>query len=176
MVYVFRSGGYTGNSIEQVALSDYLHLKDMLSYRKGSKDFLTKNLDEIIFKLNNFVSKAECYCDKSAEYFPLEIKYENKYNPYLQKEVFAPENVDINFGDVRCHEHLETFNLINSNASLYKIKFDVLENFSREPKWVKDKINNALLHLSGFNGKSKTKKNCEEFIKNLELEEQIRSV
>ncbi len=172
MIYVFKSGEYAGNSIEQVALSDYLHLKNMLSYRKGSKDSLTKNIEDIIFKLNNFVSKAKCHCDKPAEYFPLEVKCENKYNPYLQKEVFVPENVNINFGDARCPEHSKTSNLINSNALLYNIKFDVLENFSEEPKWVKDKINDALLYLSGFNGKSKTKKNCEEFIKNLELKEQ----
>lgn len=170
MDYTFKSGKYEGKSIEQVALTDYTHLRRILFHRNGGGDNLTKTIDDIANRLNNFVPKSKCrLCENPAFYFPVEIKV----GPKLKKidgeyvEYTGTTGVVIDLKDTRCKEHSR--NLFNRDASLYEIRFDILKYFSTEPEWVRERVNKSLLDLAGFNGYKKTKKNCEKFIRNLEI-------
>lgn len=165
MTYIFSNGSkYEKKSIEQVALTDYLHLIGLLEY-KYSGDDLKKNIHDITEKLNNFIPISPCKaCGKDSEYFPMEIVVGTSYDPYKGMDVTKPLDVIKDITDLRCKEHAK--NPRQRGLSYVPTKFDILRSYSNEPKWVIEKINEALLALSGFSG-SRTKKNCEYFLENL---------
>ena len=56
MSYEFKFGKYEGKNIEQVALTDYLHLKQIIKNRKeqGKHTSFDDSIEKVIKKLNNF--------------------------------------------------------------------------------------------------------------------------
>jgi len=167
MTYIFgEKSKYAKKSIEQVALADYLGLMDLLK-NKSSEEDLKKNILDISEKLNNFIPISQCKaCGKDSEYFPMYLTRRQFENPYNGKVSMIPDEVCRDLNDLRCGEHSK--NPLQRGLNYFPIRFDILESYSREPKWVLGKINEILLTLSGFSG-SKTQKNCEYFFENLKL-------
>jgi len=171
MAYEFKSEKYPGKTIGQIALIDYCNLISILEHRKGRNDLLTKHIEDVVSRLNNFIPKDNCSkpnCNNPAEYFPLDITVEDVYNPYKGKHMPSPTNIYIGREDIRCKNHINSRDLANSRASLYKIKFDTLELFSKEPKRVIKEITEALLSFAGWNsGWKKSAEKCGNFIYDL---------
>ena len=175
----YESEQYYKKSPEQVALTDYAGKKGFLNILKkltnNNGDIsIIEGMDKIKHKLNNFIPKFNCYCSNPAEYFSLQRIVEKRYNLYLREEVFGLDSILIDTKDLRCEKHSKDRNLMNNRTTLYPIKFNILEQFSEDPRWARKKVNDALLHLAGFNGKPKTKENCDNFLHNLSIREDIR--
>ncbi|MBU2523466.1 MAG: hypothetical protein KKE23_04220 [Nanoarchaeota archaeon] len=165
MTYIFNEKSkYPKNTVEQVALKDYLHLVGLLDFEYSSEE-LKKNINEIFEKLNNFIPISACKaCGKDPEYFPMEVKTRQFENPYNGRISTIPDLVEKDLDDLRCGEHVNSPN--RAGLSYRPIKFNLLKSYSREPQWVIEEIQKTLLELAGFSG-MKTKKNCGEFFKNL---------
>ena len=60
MTYIFgENSKYEGKSLEQVALTGYLHIAGLLEYPHSGED-LKKNIRDISEKLNNFIPIRKC--------------------------------------------------------------------------------------------------------------------
>jgi hypothetical protein len=170
-----------GNKLGQFTTSGYLHLKKILENRKkqGIDDFMTKNIEEIVYKLNNFIPAVNCRYNYSpitpdtphnqlADY--LEIEIISGQIPRGDHERYGPEGMSIT---PLCNEHRpithsrqKTNNDSNKSIESYDIKFDILEKIPEWPKWVRQDVLKSLLECAGFSGK-KTRQNCEDFFRNL---------
>lgn len=172
MTYIFgEKSKYQGKTIEQVALADYLHLMFLLEYPYSGEN-LKKNIHDLSEKLNNFVPIGSCKaCGRDSEYFPMEIIVGKGYDRFGNEEI-KPLDYVADLSDLRCGEHNK--NPRQKGLTYSPINFDLLKCHSREPKWVIEKINNSLLELAAFSG-SKTRKNCEEFFKNLKQRPAIQT-
>ena len=110
-------------------------------------------MDEVMYKLNNFVSPFKCRkCDKNVTQMSILKGY---------------DGVSVSSFYTTCDDssHLEQ---TTERTVLYPIKYSILELFPAFPKHVRQDIQKVLLKLTGFQGR-KTKKALAEHIDNLTL-------
>ena len=167
MAHIFGSGPHKGKNVARLALTDYLHLKNLLSYRKGGTDDLTLEIEDVVHKLNNFVPQIRCQdgCNKTAEYLTIIVERGKIYNPYKGEDIYTVTGLSVSPIYAWCEEHKDR-TAYTSKAIPYEIKFDTLEVFRGDPKNVTSRVLDALVACTGFSGK-KTNKRCEDLINNL---------
>ena len=174
MVYKFKSGKYQGKTIEEVALIDYCHLNKMLenSKRKNQNDFITKNIEDIINRLNNFVPAVTCRypdCKNIADYLTIAIT--EGTIPRGDFNRYGVTDSSISKDYVWCEKHKD-IHTGHEKAAPYEIKFDtLLELKTKYPIWQEwvngiKKIQKVILECAGFKG-NKTAEKCSNFIYNL---------
>ena len=183
MVYHFKEGKYPGKTVEQVALIDYSHLKTMYNKRKAENkdDFLTKNIETVIERLNNFLPEVQCKdpgCKNIANYLPISLtvgEYQVQKNGQPLTRVGVTE-VSIPEDKSYCENHRSIYHKLVSKEVLYEIKFDTITELREKhqfwQRWVSDPklIQKAILKCAGFKG-NKTPKKCSDFIYNLPQKE-----
>jgi len=185
MNYKFLYGDYKGKTAAQAALTDYkgyLFVKESI----GKGWFMTSQLEDVVRKLNNFVPAITCQyasktkCNSLADYLSI-IESRGKYeDTYKNKEVEGLIGISVSPAYTFCENHKD---FINAKASLYPIKFDILEIFNKRNKkncydiqqGEIEKIFKTLKACAGFHGKA-TPQYCDDFIQNLPQKQIIRPI
>lgn len=177
-------GKYKDKTIEQTALCEYggyLRVREAQNegwvQRQPDKK---KNIDEVIDKLDNFVSAVNCsYCSNPAEYLTVVEMRGDKHNPYNGKEAHGLKDLLVYpEAKVLCENHKHE----NIEADKYPIKFSIIEKFHKRNQERDDsgerigkydiqkeniaRIFDALKLCAGFSGRADEPK-CRNFFMNL---------
>jgi hypothetical protein len=177
LVYTFGFGKHEGKSVEQVAVDDFPYLvfardnfpnpRFFLGKLPTDSGYVKKRIDDVIYKLDNFLPKAKCSkCDETAYFMSIiheteKFKVDKDYSPPVKG---TRCNVSVGDEFVYCKNHKVDY--IAEKALTYEIKFSTLLMLPHKPKKIRLEVSDFLLRLTGFVG-VKTKEALSEYISNL---------
>ncbi len=169
--YIIDFGQYNGDSVEQVALKDYLYLDWMLkgikdgSFQKRlSRDFVGR-IEEIVEKLNNFESPLACANGCGDNVSTISVALQVLGRDAHNRDTYG---MSAGTGFAYCDKERCQRSTNYDKTTIHPVKFDTIKDFPRFPKWIRRDIQDLLVKCTGLKGR-KTKGNVREAIDNLTL-------